>query len=180
MVTIAKIGGAAGDFVLDRLRDWAAQRTTSDPLEWSSDQWPSHIREQADDFATRLRLHAAIPPVVHFIEWADLWSMGDIYPRSLTPPDGPEPLLIYGNNYEIYGYRLPDGGRLARHLKAARRLQSQEYTRYVNRLKDAIEDWGTLVDRSGLIILRNVVGGLVEDRDVTASLSHVPVWLSER
>lgn len=178
-VTIAKIGGKAGDIVLERLREWAGARQIDDPTEWRDDQWPASVRSQAAAFAERLRANALFPPVVHFVEWSDLWSMFDVYTRWLTPPNCPPPLEIDADRFEIFAYELPDGGRLERHLKKARRQQFPECDQYVTRLKEAVGAWGELVERSALIVVREVVGGLVTDEELVASLSVVPDWLRE-
>jgi hypothetical protein len=102
-ITITKIGGAAAEVVELRLRKWSAARQMTDRDEWSFKQWHPHLRQQADSLADRLRAHALALPVVYFIEWADLWSMGDLYRRWLTPPSGPAPLSIHANRFEIYG-----------------------------------------------------------------------------
>jgi hypothetical protein len=178
-ITIAKIGGAAADVIELRLREWSAARQTTDPNEWSSEQWPPDLRRQADSFANQLRTHALVLPVVYFIEWADLWSMGDLYPRWLTPSSGNAPLYIHANRFEIYGYGLPDGGRLADHLSSAGPRQWEESDWYASKLSEAVGAWQHLVDRSMLIVLREVVGGLTTDEELVASLDHVPDWLAE-
>ncbi|MDR3637140.1 MAG: hypothetical protein P4L84_25275 [Isosphaeraceae bacterium] len=80
-VTIAKVGGVAANFIMGRLQGWAAARLTRDPHEWDAEQWPKHVRREVDAFADGLRAHALVPPVVHFVEWSDLWSMGDVLDR---------------------------------------------------------------------------------------------------
>lgn len=176
-ITIAKVGGQAADRILQRLGEWAKARQTSEPLEWSAEQWPSNVRCQADAFADRLRAHSDSPPIVHFVEWIDLWSMGDLFPRWLTPPDGPGPLIIHADRFEVYGYGLPDGGRLGRHLASAGSQQFEEYDGFVSRLKESVGAWQGLVDRAALIVLREVIGGLVTDDEIRASLASVPDWL---
>src|SRR6185295_13904840 len=88
-ITIAKLAGASGDIAGERLSAWSAVRNTDSPNSWSPEQWPEEIRQKADDFAERLRAHGFALPVCHFVEWADMWSMGDLFSRWLTPPNGP-------------------------------------------------------------------------------------------
>jgi len=178
-ITIAKVGGKAGDLVLQRLRKWAGARLVDDPNEWSRDIWPSTVRAQADAFAEQLRANALCPPVIHFVEWSDLWSMGDLYTRWLTPPKSPPPLEIDADRFQVYAYELPDSGRLERYLAKAPRQQFAECDQYVTRLREAVGAWGELVERSALIVLREVVGGLVTDEELVASLLVVPGWLME-
>jgi hypothetical protein len=169
-VTIAKVGGRAADVALLRLREWAAARKDADPDEWSSDQWPSSVRGQADTFADRLRAHSLSLPVIYFVEWSDLWSMGDLFSRWLTPPGGPPPLAIHADRFEVYGYALPDGGHLGRHLTTAGPQQFGEYDQFVGLLHEAVGAWQELAERAALIVLREVVGGLVTDEELKASL----------
>jgi hypothetical protein len=178
-ITIAKVAGEAAGVVLRRLQGWADARRTSDPEEWSNEQWPPEVRRRVDAFAERLRSHAAEPPVVHYAEWADLWSMGDVFMRWLTPPDGSRPLYVHADHVEVYGYGLPDGGRLARHLAGAGPQLFEEYTLFGSRLREAVEAWRSCADRAALVVLREVVGGLVTDDELTASLAVVPEWLRE-
>lgn len=168
----------AADFVMDRLQEWTAARQVFDPEEWSSEQWPSVVRGRVDAFADRLRKDACFPPVIYYVEWSDLWSMDDLFSRWLTPPDGPRPINIHADRFEVYGYGLPDNGRLIRHLASAGPQQFDEYDLFVNRLYEGVKAWQNLVDRAAVIVLREVVGGLVSDDELRASLSHVPDWLS--
>jgi hypothetical protein len=178
-ITVAKVGGMAAEVVLLRLHDWASARQTDDLTEWSSEQWPLSVRRRADAFADRLRSHALDLPVVYFAEWADLWSMGDLFSRLLTPSAGPEPLIIHADRFEIYGYGLPDGGRLVRHLASLGSQEFVEYDWFVAQLREAVRSWEELVDQGVIVVLREVVGGLVTDDELINSLSTAPDWISE-
>lgn len=103
--------------------------------------------------------------------------MGDMFGRWLTPPGGPPPLAIHADRFEVYGYALPDGGRLGRHLRTAGPLQFDEYDQFVRRLREALEAWQGLVEHATLIVIREVVGGLYTDEEILASLSLTPEWL---
>jgi hypothetical protein len=174
---IAKIAGLAAEVIALRLTEWSAARQTADPDEWSSEQWPLAVRFQADSFAGRLRTHALDLPIVCFIEWVDLWSMGDAYRRWLTPPDSPGPWTVHSDRYEIYAYALPHGGLLSDHLSSAGPQQWEESDWFIGRLSGAIATCRQIVNRSTLIVVREVVGGLATDEDIAASLSHLPNWL---
>lgn len=178
-ITLAKVGGVSAEVIWRRLQGWAEARQAADPNEWSRDQWPPEVRAEADAFAENLRSHALTPPVVHFVEWADLWSMGDLFHRWLRPPGGPTPMAVHADRFEVYGYALPDGGRLSRRLARAGRQQFPEYDQFVTRLQEAVGAWKELVDQAALIVLREVVGGLVTDGEVEASLAVVPNWITE-
>jgi len=177
-ITIAKIGGVSADAVLRRLREWSAARQIDEPDEWSSEQWPQDVRKQADDFADRVRANAFAPPVVHYVEWVDMWSMGDLFGRWLTPSDNLMPLAVYANQYEIFGYALPDGGSLSRRLASSGPQQREESDWFVGRLREAVGAWQELIERAVVIVLRRVVQGSISDEEVTASLKCVPDWLS--
>jgi hypothetical protein len=177
-ITVAKIGGLAADVSLRRLQAWSAARQTRDPNEWSSEQWPQHVRAETDAFANRLRANAFTPPVIYFVEWADLWSMGDVFQRWLAPLEGPMPLAVLADQYEVFAYGLPDGGRLAQRLATAGTQQWPETDWLLGRLRDAIGDSEALVERAVLIVLRYVVGPSASGQDVRDSLRRVPDWLS--
>jgi len=105
--------------------------------------------------------------------------MGDLFTRLLTPPNGPRPLIILADRFEVYGYGLPDNGRLIEHLARAGPQQFVEYDWFAVQLQQSIRAWEELVDTAALVVLREVVGGLVSDDELTDSLSLVPDWLSE-
>lgn len=178
-ITVAKIGGIAADVVLQRLRVWAAARGEVDPDVWFGDPSSRSVRVQADAFADRLRANSLAPPVIYFVEWADLWSMGDLISGWLMPPVGTVPIAIYADRFEVYGYDLPDGGHLGRRLSTAGPQQFKEYDQFVGRLHEAVGAWQDFAERAVLIVLREVVGGLVTDEELIDSLSHVPEWLTE-
>jgi hypothetical protein len=184
-ITIAKVGGAAAEVILQQLRDWSAARQIADPDKRSSDQWPPGVRRHADYFARQLRRHAHAPPVIYFAEWMDPWSTGDLFLSSmghksggwLMPSGGPPPFAVCGDQFEVFGYGLPDGGRLAQHLAGAGPQQFDESDWFVRRLSEAVEAWGKLVERAVLVVLREVVAGTVTDGELVASLANVPGWL---
>ena len=105
--------------------------------------------------------------------------MGDVFTHWLTPHGGQPPLVIHADRFEVYGYELPDGGCLERYLAKAGPQQFSEYDQFVGRLHEAMVAWQELVERSVLIVLREVVGGLVTDEQLVASLSVVPDWLTD-
>lgn len=178
-MTVLKVAGAAGDWVSARLRAWAATRRAADPRAWGSEDWPAEVRREADGLADRLRAHPAEPPVVYYAEWADLWSTGDVLDRWLTPPPGAEPVQVWGDRYQVFGYFLPDGGALAEHLAGAGPHQYPESEWLVRRLAEAVGSWDKLYDRAILLVLRGVLGPSVLDEELTESFRAVPAWLSE-
>lgn len=176
-ITVAKIGGAASEAVALRFREWAKLRRLDKPNEVSSSQWPSDARDSADRFVSSLRANAMVPPVIHFAEWIDLWSMFDTFRRWLTPPDGAEPGYIHTGRSELYCYALPDGGRLASYLAEAGSQQWRETDRHIWHLREAVRAWETLVDRSVIVVLREAIDGSVSDEEVSTSQKVIPAWL---
>src|SRR5262245_28414533 len=83
--TILKVVGEAGRIIAECLREWAAARHPKRKNEFSADQWPKKVREKADRLASELKANSSLPPVVHFVEWIDCWSMGDLINRWLVP-----------------------------------------------------------------------------------------------
>lgn len=129
-------------------------------------------------FAEQLRANALSPPVMHFVEWSDFWSMGDLFLWAFTPPGGPAPMVVHGDRFELYAYSLPDDGRLARHLSLGAPQGFPEANWFTARLREAIEACDQLVERAVLVVLRHVVGGSVLDEDISASLDRLPDWLA--
>jgi hypothetical protein len=177
-ITIAKLAGLSGDIALQRLSAWSSARKADNSNLWSAEQWPDHIRQEADDFAERLRANGLALPVCHFVEWADMWSMGDLFSHWLTPPGCPRLIGVHANRFELFAYRLPDDGRLASYLAAADPQQFAETDWFIARLQEAVRAWEKLALRATLVVLRYVVSGSALDEEVAASLEARPEWLS--
>jgi len=177
-ITIAKLAGLSGDIAFQRLSAWSSARIADDPNLWSPEQWPDHTRQEADDFAERVRANGLALPICYFVEWTDMWSMGDLLPRWLTPPNCPRPIGVHANRFEVFAYGLPDEGRLAGYLAAAGPQQFPETDWFVARLQEAVSAWEKLVPRATLVVLRYVVSGSALDEEVAASLKTRPQWLS--
>jgi len=104
--------------------------------------------------------------------------MGDVFRRWLFPENQFAKLVVYGDRFEVYCYRLPDDGRLTNHLSQARKHQCQEEGWFVTRLREAAEAWDELVDRSSIVVLREVLDGLATDEEIVDSLGKMPNWLA--
>ena len=85
-----------------------------------------------------------------------------------------------GDRFEVYGYRLPDGGRLMNHLSQARKSQCQEEEWFVARLAEAVKAWDELVDHSLIVVLREIIDGLATDEELLEALGKMPSWLAVR
>jgi len=177
LISVLKVAGSAGDFVWQRLHGWAAKRQGEQGGEWSSRQWPPEVRREADRLADLLRSHSVTPPIIHFAEWVDMWTMGDTIARWLIPGGGPGAVRVYGERYELFGYFLPDEGVLARHLAEAGPQQHPETEWLVTRLQEALVSWDKLTGRAVLLVLRQITGPTVTDEELLESLQGVPTWL---
>ena len=177
-ITIAKIGGVAGVAIGERIRRWAATRSAIDKTEWSPVQWPADVHLALDELVVALRQHCTAPPVLYFTQWIDLWSMGDIFKRGLTPRDATAPDEVHSQRCEVLSYRLPDEGRLLEHLQGCEAQQFREYEWYVSRLCEATKSWSELSDEATLLVIRETYGGLVTDEDVLEALTEMPNWLT--
>ena len=157
-ITIVKLGGISAEVVCERLKEWT--------------------RDELDAFADELRTHALTLPVLHFVEWVDRWSMGDVFARWLTPSGSSGPLHFIANRYELYAYNLPDDGRLETHLMNAGTQECSEANWFVQRLLETTLAWNAVAERSVILVLRMITDTSVSDCEVTASLQVVPKWLS--
>ena len=178
-VSIAKIVGDSSAVVTQRFHRWSAARTTDDRMEWSPEQWSIAIRRAIDECASQLRLHSHVPPVVYFNEHIDLWSMGDVFTRWLNTDASHQPIELHTDRYELWCYQLPDGHLLENRLRSAQH-EHQEERWLAKNLLEAVCVWQSNVDKSVIVLLREVVGGLLEDSDVERSLSVVPDWISSK
>lgn len=172
LISVLKIAGSAGDVVRQKLREWAAKRQGDSESEWSSSQWPPEVRREVDRLADLLRSHSPTPPIIHFVEWVDMWSMGDTIAQWLMPA-----VKVHGDRYELFGYFLPDEGVLARHLADAGPQQFTETDWLITRMQEALVSWDELADRAVLLVLRQVKGAMVTNQELLASLQAVPTWL---
>lgn len=163
--------------VLRRFKKWVKARSPKLANEWSSGQWPKHVRKDADRFAEQLRKNGFAPSVVYFAEWADKWSMFDIFHVWFMSRHDANPLFVYGDRFEIYAYGLPDNNKFARKLARAGQQQFEETDWFIWHLRQAVAACKLLVERSVVVVLRDCVGPSEDDEDTTASLKFVPDWL---
>lgn len=184
-ITIAKIGGASAAKVTSRFLDWANARTVDDPAEWSPEQWPVSARQEMDGFALALRSHGHIPPVIYFSEHVDLWSMGDVFDRWLTVEGEAQSIHLHADRFELWCYPLPDDGSLAKRLQASTRLKRiqnrhpQEERWFTMDLLEATLAWDGMTETAVLVVLREVLGGLVEDSELEESFGTIPEWIAK-
>jgi hypothetical protein len=182
-VTIAKIGGPSGAAIIQLFEQWQASRVVEDESNcMDSTQWPRHTRDEMQQLADALRAHASQPPVIFWAEYVDMWSCGllftDIFSGTVV-----RACNVMSDNEELLCYRLPDENSLRTALerqlrrKPAKERDPQELRWYLLALLEACRAWEKIVDTSAIVVVRRVVGALIEDRDIHTSLESVPGWL---
>lgn len=177
-ITLLKYAGVAGDEILRRLMAWSAARVSAAPLEWGEEQWPKKVRRDADELVKLLKTNAMQPPCLFSVEWLDTWSMFDQFHHWLIPAKPQQPIVVYGNRYQVHAYALPDGGRLKRRLAKAGKQQFEEYHWLATRLREAIRFGENVIDRAALILIREVLGGSLDDSELDEPLANLPAWLA--
>jgi hypothetical protein len=177
-ITLLKFAGVAGDEILRSLEKWSLARTIG-PDAWGEDEgnWPDEVRRAADAFIDLLKAHAMEPPCLCAIEWLDTWSMFDQFERWLVPPKPQRPNAICANRYQIYAYCLPDRGRLKRRLAKAKQHQFAEYDWLITCLREAVSSFEKVAERATLVLIREVLGGSLDDSELEEPLAKLPTWL---
>jgi hypothetical protein len=181
-VAIAKIAGAAGKAVAAMFQRWQGARTL-DPDEpgcMAAEQWPAPVRREMQAFAAGLRANSSRPPVVFFEEHVDMWSIGGEF--DLVFPRHRGFYNVMADNEDLLCYRMPDRGRLLGCLtswlrrKHVRERNPQECKWYLLNLREACMAWDSVVNDAAIVVMRQVLGGLVEDSEIEASLHEQPDW----
>ena len=72
------------------------------------------------------------------------------------------------------------GDRLMDRLSQARKFQWQEQEWFVTRLREAVKAWDEMLDRSLIVVLREVIDGLATDDELLEALGEMPSWLAVR
>jgi hypothetical protein len=112
--------------------------------------------------------------------------MGDLIDRWLANHDDAPLIRLHSDQFELWCYRLPDGGLLADHLqrslkfKGIRQRDPQEDRWFVVNLLEAALAWSGMVEDAVLVVLRNVFGGTVEDSEIEESLKNTASWIAGR
>jgi hypothetical protein len=163
-VTMIKVGGRAAQVITTLVRPWQHEFLRNN--EPSDD-----VRRAVDRFAEMLREKAKDPPILFFAEWIDLWSMGDLLPGL----GDPRAVILAGQRYQVCCHQPPVqfsastiGGQL-----------SQESLWLKQRLVEAEASWDNMVADAVILVLREPLGGLVTDQELTESLNAIPSWLAD-
>ena len=185
-VTVLKIAGAGGRYVNDqfiRFKSQQKQSRSPDAL-IASDHWTPCCRRDMAAFAEHLRAHGRALPTVFFAEYVDTWS-APASPQWILPVWRKDAIQLFGDEYILECYRLPDRGRLQRDLKQAlRRKGIRERNPQENRwavvlLQEALSAWDPLVEEGSLVWLRRACAASVLDEELKESIEKVPAWLLE-
>ncbi len=173
-ITVAKIGGLAAECVLNRFQNWRAARQPHDSTEWGPYQWPPSVRLEINDWITALYEHAHEPPVLFFAKYVDLWSYW-LRSRFLEKFGLIE---VFGDDHQAACFKLPFDEPVSKMLKRVSRYGPTDEDRlFATITLKAANSWDCYEPGGILVFVRYVVGGLVPDQDVRASLAVIPAWL---
>src|SRR5262249_44121452 len=120
------------------------------------------------------------PPVLFYRQYVDQWSMGDVF--GLVGRGNSRPAVIHLGDGELYAYSLPDGGVLLKRLRAERRRSPKSVGRaekfwFIDSIRDAVTISQSGKDGSALLVIRHVIGGLVDDDEISAAMRRTAGWL---
>jgi hypothetical protein len=177
-VTVALIAGASGKAVQKLVRRWKNQRLpdAADSKSWIS---PINVQREVRAFTRTLHRHAEYPPVLFYRQYVDQWSMGDVFD---LVDRGPFATAVQLGDSELYAYSLPDRGTLSKQFGAARRPSAKSIGRtekiwFIDAIRDAIRTSQARKYTSILIVVREVVGGLIDEHDVSTAMADTVDWL---
>lgn len=173
-VTIIAIGGTFADAIWEKAKSFSAQRLTDDPNEWSSEQWPAETRAAIDTFADCLLTNAFIPPILYRSQHVDLWSAGDIFQSAIVANPSDAHCQLLSDRYEVYAVRVGVVQKIVRNVN-----DCDEYRWLEQRVGEAVSAWESLTEQRVIVLVREVLGGLWEDQEVSDSLEQIPHWWSE-
>lgn len=153
-LTIVKIAGAAGDSTVALFRRWDAMRPVRSREEWSSDQWPDAVRQEAEDWLNRLRENRDRPPVLFYSEYVDLWSF---CPPMLHFRDEDGLLQMCGDRHALFclPLRLEEAVR-ARLENVCVEGQYDEDRLFAKIVLEAATAWDGIAAAGALVMLRRL------------------------
>jgi hypothetical protein len=170
-VLVLALGGKLAELVGEDMRRWSEARLTTAKDSWSPQDWPEHIRHEAESKVARLATAGFTPPVLYRSEHVDFWSMGDVFSAAIAGcnPECHFQLMLEGR--ELYAAWVAGNPVVTSPAKGC-----DEYKWLYQRLNEAIAAWGNLVDRRLIVIARSAIGGLWTDEEVADSLHSLPDW----
>ncbi len=170
-VTIFAIGGKLADAIWRQAQHYYAQRLTDDPHEWAPEQWPISTRSEVDALANDLLAQAFTPPVLYRSQHVDLWSGGDIFEAAIEGASAVPVCQLLTERYQIYVRCVHGGDMVPRNVN-----ECTEYRWLEQRLAEAIAAWDGFSEERVIVLVREILGDLWEDRDVSDSLNQIPKW----
>jgi hypothetical protein len=170
-VLVLALGGKLAERLGEDIRRWSEARLTSSTESWSPEDWPEHVRHEAESKIARLAAAGFTPPVLYRSEHVDFWSMGDVFSTAIAycNPECHFQLMLGGR--ELYAAWVAGNPVVTPPAKAC-----HECNWLYQRINEAMGAWDNLVDRRLIVIVRSVNGGLWTDDEVAASLHYMPDW----
>jgi hypothetical protein len=179
-ITVLKVAGKAAELISAQVSTWSGARDVREAGVWDALDWPEEIRSRVDALAHVLISRGEKLPILFWSQHVDHWSAGNLFQDPFREC-GSVFVQIPGNGIEWYSYHLPDGDRIKTFLKAHlgndQRLDTQEFRWFYQVLLEAVSAWERLTEPAIVIVIRTVVGGLIEDEQVESALQQVPDWL---
>jgi len=129
-----------------------------------------------------VRSHAEAPPVVFYVEYIDMWSMGDVFREAFSACSKRHLVHIVADDLELMLYCLPDNGCLEQHIRSALQknrkcaTDAQETRWFLTLLQEALLSWRLVTEDTALLVMRIVSGPLMCDDQVERSFSEVADW----
>jgi hypothetical protein len=181
-ITIIKIAGASGKKILEDFSHFIKAGQT-DPGEYDGVQITSlEHQERLKKWIEALRHHNFQPPIVFYTEYVDFWSGTNIFDQ-IFPEFQSSSNQFWFQSTEIRSYSLPDEDRLLNNIKKRCRARNksipQESIWFWTILRHAVQAYAPLVTDATLVVIRELLGGLVEDTEIKKSLVSIPKWMNE-
>ena len=150
---------------------WSIARCPVVSNEWSPDDWPSQTKAEIDTFVAKLTKFAYLPPVLYRSEHIDLWSMGDVFETALGKCYPAQSRKLHTSKHEV----IATWGQVLEKILAHKNAPSETKWLY-SRINEAIGAWEGFTENRLLLLVRIVLGGLWEDKDVTDAVRKIPSW----
>jgi hypothetical protein len=170
-VLVMALGGSVAERLGDDMRRWSEARLPSSTDSWSPEDWPEHIRREAESKIAGLAAAGFTPPALYRSEHVDCWSMGDVFSAAIARCNPEQHFQIMTGACEMYAAWVAGNPLVAPPANAC-----DESIWLYQRLNEAIAAWGNLVDRRLIVIARSVIDGLWTDDEVADSLRSMPDW----
>ncbi len=188
--TIAKIAGESGREILKRFQEWHENMQFDDGNIIKIDDanmirpryWPSHCCQQMNSFYEELCQNSFLPPVLFFCRYVDTWSAG--WGQLMTASEKARNgfIEVASDRIELACYWLPDNNVLSTEIDGLLKEDwtPEEFPWFLTVLGEAVRSWELVINESAIVLVREVVGGIVSDREVEASVKTVAPWIDRK